>query len=252
MRNSNQSLYDHIWEEGWDEGADWLPIKLTQYRLSLKLIKLFPLKGEVLDVGGGNASFWEFAKDLRKNLTSLTLCDISPYATERAQKKGIKTVVMDITSSYPVFNEKFDAICCFEVMEHIQEDAKAIKNCFNMLKSGGYFYLSVPRSKHFWTKSDKTSCHVRRYETEEMILKLEKAGFDIKRVLTWGSFLFRLYQRLKGNLDPSFGKRKKNKIMQLLSYFIYHFFKVEDWLQSKKGILLYVVAQKPTITVENA
>lgn len=251
MRNSRQNIYDNIWEEGWDEGANWMPVKMTQYRLSLKLIKLFPLKGEVLDVGGGNASFWEFAKGVRKSLPSLTLCDISTYALERAQKKSFKTLVMDITSPYPAFNKKFDAICCFEVMEHIQEDEKAMKNCFNMLKLGGYFYLSVPRFKRFWLEVDEVSCHVRRYETEEMILKLQKAGFDIRLVFTWGSFLFRLYQKLKGNLKPSFGKKKKNKIIRLISYFIYHFFKFEDWLRSRKGIFLYIVAQKPAIEVKN-
>lgn len=251
MRNSSQNTYDHIWEEGWDEGADWLPAKMTQYRLSLKLIKQFPFKGEVLDVGGGNGSFWEFAKGLRENLSSLTICDISTYALKRAQRKNMKTVVIDITSPYPVFNEKFDAICCFEVMEHIQEDEKAIKNCFNMLKSAGYFFLSVPRFKRFWSEVDEVSCHVRRYETEEMILKLQKAGFEIRLVFTWGSFLFRLYQKLKGNLEPSFGKKRGNKVIRLISYFIYHFFKFEDWLRSRKGIFLYIVAQKPTIEVKN-
>lgn len=246
MTNSNKNIYDHLWKEGWEAGSDWMPVKITQYRLSLKLIRRFPLKGDVMDVGGGNTSFWEIAKDMRKSLNSLTICDISRYALERAQQKNIKIVLMDITSLQPGFIEKYDSVCCFEVLEHIRDDEKALKNCFDMLKARGYIYISVPASKSFWSKSDEMSHHIRRYETDEMVLMLKKSGFDIKYFFNWGSFLFRMYQRLKGDIGPSFGKvKKKNKFIRLISLLLYHFFKFEDWLTSKKGIFLYIVAQKP-------
>jgi len=246
MDDTTQGIYNRIWENGWDAGAEWLPAKKTQYRLSLELMKRYPLSGHVLDVGGGNASFWRFAQGVRKNIISLTICDISTYALKKAQEQGISTVVMDIASFSPAYAKQFDSICCFEVMEHIREDEEAIKNCFRMLKPGGYFYLSVPRSLRFWSKADEISHHIRRYETGELIQKLKNSSFHINWVFTWGFSIFRLYQKLKGNMSLSFGrKNKNNRGLQLLSYFLYHLFKLEDLFHSNGGMYLYIVAQKP-------
>lgn len=245
MNKAIQSIYDEIWARGWSEGTDWMPIKRTQYRLSKYLFKKFPLVGDVLDVGGGNASFWKFSGGFIKNISSLTICDVSPYVLKKAQEKNIKTMLMDMTAPQLGFNEKYDAICCFEVLEHIEEDAKAIQNCYAMLKPNSKLYISVPRKKEFWSASDEKSFHVRRYETEELIQKLEDAGFAIVHYFTWGSRLFQMYQKLKSNVDPSFGKVKKDKVLvRAFSLLIYHIFKYEDWMKSKDGIFLYVVAQK--------
>ena len=52
-------------------------------------------------------------------------------------------IVIDITDdNIELYN--YDIIIMWHVLEHIEEDRKAVKNVFNMLKSGGIFLFSVP------------------------------------------------------------------------------------------------------------
>jgi ubiquinone/menaquinone biosynthesis C-methylase UbiE len=99
-------------------------------------------------------------------------------------------VRMDITDiQYP--DEYFDVIYCSHVMEHVQDDKKAMREFYRVLKSGGWAILLVPIT------ADKTSenssvvdpserlrifgqeDHVRRYGTDYLD-RLEGAGFEVK------------------------------------------------------------------------
>jgi SAM-dependent methyltransferase len=41
-------------------------------------------------------------------------------------------------------DESFDAVICIHVLEHVQEDAKAISEMYRVLKKGGFALLQVP------------------------------------------------------------------------------------------------------------
>src|SRR5690606_30856292 len=65
-------------------------------------------------------------------------------------------------SSFP--KKKYYAIVCSEVLEHVQDDIKAIKNMYSLLEKDGYLFISVPYLMKHWSISDELSGHVRRYE----------------------------------------------------------------------------------------
>jgi ubiquinone/menaquinone biosynthesis C-methylase UbiE len=98
-------------------------------------------------------------------------------------------VKMDITDiEYP--DEYFDVIYCSHVLEHVQEDRKAMSEFYRVLKKGGWAILLVPIT------TDKTfedpsivdpaerlrvfgqSDHVRMYGTD-YIERLREAGFTV-------------------------------------------------------------------------
>ena len=60
-----------------------------------------------------------------------------------------KLVYCDITKNKP-FNKKFDWILLSEVMEHIPQENKAMKNISDSLKIGGILILTTPRSVPFF------------------------------------------------------------------------------------------------------
>ena len=77
------------------------------------------------------------------------------------------------------FVEEFDAICMFDVLEHIEKDESAIKNADKMLKKGGHIIITVPSHKCLWSNVDDNSGHKRRY-TKRMIKDLiEKTDFKL-------------------------------------------------------------------------
>lgn len=66
--------------------------------------------------------------------------DINPR-----QLEGVKTVEADLNEGYPDFDGmKFDVIFAGEVMEHLFDDVKFVRESKNLLKPGGLFIITVP------------------------------------------------------------------------------------------------------------
>jgi len=88
------------------------------------------------------------------------------------------------------FSERFDSVGAFDVLEHIDDDVKAIESIYRALKPGGLFLISVPQYMFMWSKIDDLSFHKRRYSKSEILDKLSRAGFKVEYV---SSFVFVLF-----------------------------------------------------------
>lgn len=67
-----------------------------------------------------------------------------------------------------------DTIICFNVLEHIKNDKKAINNACDILPKGGKLILWVPRHKFLYSSLDKHLGHYRRYTKKELHALLDK------------------------------------------------------------------------------
>lgn len=104
--------------------------------------------------------------------------------------------VVDITAELPKtkpFDKKFDVIYCTEVIEHLNDDMKALQNIRKLLKDDGTLYLSTPRSIPLFEFYDpawvkwKLGIGERHYHysMKELLDKLVSNGFqDIKITIT--------------------------------------------------------------------
>jgi ubiquinone/menaquinone biosynthesis C-methylase UbiE len=96
----------------------------------------------------------------------------------------------DITR-LPFADHSFDVVICSEVLEHIPDEAEAIREITRVLKPGEILAVSVPRflpELICWALSkeyrNEPGGHIRIYRKRELIRKLEKAGlvcFDTGR-----------------------------------------------------------------------
>ena len=76
----------------------------------------------------------------------------------------------------------FDAVCAFEVLEHVEDDAEALVRWQRHLRPGGWLYLSVPAGKRLGPR-DVRAGHYRRYECDGLEDTLRRAGLrDIEVV----------------------------------------------------------------------
>jgi SAM-dependent methyltransferase len=87
------------------------------------------------------------------------------------------------------FREEFDAIGAFDVLEHIDDDEGVIAEVYRALRPGGGFLASVPQHKSLWSQQDVHAHHVRRYAATELRRKVEAAGFDVARIVSFVSLL---------------------------------------------------------------
>jgi SAM-dependent methyltransferase len=87
------------------------------------------------------------------------------------------------------FEEHFDAVGAFDVLEHIEEDEKVLAQIRRALKPGGGLLLTVPQHGWMWSPLDTFACHVRRYSRNDLHEKLSRAGFEILRSTSFVSLL---------------------------------------------------------------
>lgn len=129
------------------------------------------------------------------------------YARNRLPK--VSLFQMD-TRRIP-FDEEFDVIGAFDVLEHIEEDEEVLSQIFKAVKRGGGVIMTVPQHPFLWSEQDQYSFHKRRYMRKELIQKVEKVGF---RKIWWTSFVFFLLPLM---LLVRLGRREGGKGFDVLN-----------------------------------
>lgn len=94
----------------------------------------------------------------------------------------------------------YDLIIALEVLEHIDDDRRALATIRELLKPKGHFLISVPAHMSKWAITDVWGGHVRRYERAELREKLEAAGFEISTLLSYGFPLLNLARHVRNVL----------------------------------------------------
>lgn len=90
------------------------------------------------------------------------------------------------------FEEEFDVVGSFDVLEHIDEDEEVLAQIFRATRKGGGIMLTVPQHPFLWSDWDKCSFHKRRYTRKGIIRKVENAGFRVAGCFSFVSILLPL------------------------------------------------------------
>jgi SAM-dependent methyltransferase len=80
----------------------------------------------------------------------------------------------------------FDYIAAFEVLEHIDADAEALRLWARYLKPGGRIIVSVPAHMSKFNDQDRSVGHYRRYEKLDLQRLFETAGCSDTRIWSYG------------------------------------------------------------------
>jgi SAM-dependent methyltransferase len=91
-----------------------------------------------------------------------------------------------VTGTANELRETFDAVCAFEVLEHVEDDLGALRTWCKRVRPGGWLVLSVPAWESRWGGHDVRAGHFRRYEPEGLLALLADAGFEQTTVLAYG------------------------------------------------------------------
>lgn len=151
------------------------------------------------------------------------------------------------------FQEEFDVIGAFDVLEHIKEDELVLAQVRDALRPGGFVFLTVPQHAWLWSAVDEYAFHVRRYSSADIHRKIEAQGFRVIRSTSFVTTLLpammisRLFQR--DAKDKNFDAGAELKISPWLNSIFYKMLSTELVL-IKSGIDLpwggsrFVVAAK--------
>ncbi len=199
------------------------------------------LSGEILEIGCGIGNF---TKDL-SGYGRVTAIDIEKEyikKTKNSLKSRVSVGLGNIEKGEYFFkNKKFNSVVCLNVLEHIENDDRALENIYKLLNKDGYLILQVPGHKFLYGSIDKSIGHYRRYNLSDLKKKLEGKGFKIvesKKFNLLGSIGWFISGKLLNKVVVEEGKIKIfNKIAPLI-------LPLERIIEPPIGISALVIAQK--------
>lgn len=126
------------------------------------------------------------------------------------EELGIEVINASLTE-LPFADEYFDVICAFDVIEHIQDDRKAIAEIYRCLRPGGKVFLTVPAFESLWSEHDVINHHFKRYRLPEFVSLQQEAGFTSSYRSYFNSFLFPPIAAVRGLNRLLFGRAGSEK-----------------------------------------
>ncbi len=198
-----------------------------------KIIKNENKIQNILDFGAGKGEFLDRFK--KENLLTYAVESDEEYFSLLSKKHNTFHDLDEAPGN-------IDLLFSIDVLEHIEEDEKILSQFFEKLNPGGLLFLYVPARMELYSEFDKSIGHFRRYNKEELKLKVQKAGFTIDRTQYHempGYFASMFHNVLLNKSQPSERSiRLYDKILPFSN-------KVEGFLNPPIGKSLYLWAIKP-------
>jgi 2-polyprenyl-3-methyl-5-hydroxy-6-metoxy-1,4-benzoquinol methylase len=177
-QEQKDSPEEHFWHKA---KAELVDIILARYFSSKDKNR------NIIDIGCGTGDELK----VLKRYGSVTALDKNTEVLKLASTSGAKTIEADI-SLKQLDKNNYDAICCFDILEHIKNDGGVLNNLYAGLKPGGQIFITVPAYKNLYGPHDMALEHVRRYSKKELREKLSQAGFKNISITYWNFLLFPL------------------------------------------------------------
>jgi SAM-dependent methyltransferase len=109
------------------------------------------------------------------------------YATRRYP--GVATLIqVDFPRQLPP-GVDYDLVTLFDVLEHLDDDATALRCAASLLRPGGILIVTVPALPSLWSPHDVINQHHRRYLRRQLKECIEGAGFELSRLSYYNSLL---------------------------------------------------------------
>ena len=167
----------HFWFRGRNRLIEWA------------LASHFPSARSLLEVGCGTGYVLAGMHAAFPAL-SLTAGEVFTRGLVFAQQRVPGATFVQMDARAIPFESEFDVVGAFDVIEHLEEDEVALSELHRALKRGGGLLLTVPQHAWLWSVNDDDAHHKRRYGAADLVSKVERAGFRIRRMTSFVSLLF--------------------------------------------------------------
>lgn len=203
---------------------------------------------DVLEIGCGSGGNLKFLSGFGKIHGS----ELDEISRKFANKRNLCKVFYGKLPDDINTSKKFDLICIFDVLEHVDKDSDSLKKINELLNNNGYLVITVPAFMFLWSEHDVSSHHKRRYRKAQLANLLKVNGFQLEFISYFNFFLFPLIALIR-LLQRLFKFSSKNndvkKEIPIKNFLLKSIFSVESffmpYISLPFGVSLISIVKKP-------
>jgi SAM-dependent methyltransferase len=144
-----------------------------------------PADARILDAGcGSGRNMVELARH-----GTVTGVELSHTSVALAQARGTGEVIEGSVLEMPFQDGHFDLAVCLDVIEHMQDDERALGELRRVVGPGGHLLVTVPAYQWLWSGHDVINHHHRRYTRRSLLAVAGAAGWECRRTTYFNSLL---------------------------------------------------------------
>ncbi len=131
--------------------------------------------------------------------------DFSADAVEFCRRRGLERVQQAVLEQLPFDDGRFDVVIATDVIEHLDDDRRALAELRRVTAPGGRLVVTVPAYTWLWSRHDESMHHRRRYTAGRLSAQMSAAGWKPEvetyffSILLPGVAAVRAFRRGEGN-----------------------------------------------------
>ena len=175
------------------------PIDQASRMLAVQSLQRFTRRRDIIVVDVGCSSGF-LLEELRQAEPEMALVGsdflLQPLNMLARRLPGIPLIQFDLRKC-PLPDRCVDAVTALNVLEHIDQDAVALRQIWRILKSDGLAHIEVPAGAHLYDIYDEHLMHHRRYELKQLAQMAREAGFEVLKASHLGVLMYPAFAWVK-------------------------------------------------------
>ena len=132
----------------------------------------------VLDAGCGTGGFLK-SPQVKARGWQMTGVDLSPLAVQLARERSGADVHEGSITALPFAEESFDAVVTGDVIYHVEDVARALREFARCVKPGGVVLVNEPAYRWLWSYHDAAVESKHRFTRPELVALFHQAGLEV-------------------------------------------------------------------------
>lgn len=141
---------------------------------------------KILDIGCGTGGMLP----MLSRFGSVAGLEYETSAIERCRRNypGHEVSQGEVPFDVPA-DGRFDLVTSFDVIEHLDDDSKAVRSFAEAVRPGGTILVTVPTYTWLWSDHDELNGHLRRYTARRLRAVFEGEGLKVEHISYFNSWL---------------------------------------------------------------
>jgi SAM-dependent methyltransferase len=204
----------------------------------------------VLDVGTSTGTNLHMLAEL--GYRRVVGLDLSDEAIRFCAEKGLGFVHRGDVCNLPFVDASLDLVLATDIIEHVEDDRRALSEIARVLVPGGNALITVPAFQSLWGLQDEVSHHLRRYRLPVLRSAVVAAGLRPVRCFHFNYLLFgpiwlaRQILRVFKIKVASESQVNTALLNRLLSRVFDFDVRTAPWLAPPFGVSIVMLAEKPS------